>query len=171
MTENIQTEINYNGFISDIISIINQVRMNIHYVLYIMAFFTFGIGDGFSGAYMMDKLGTGTESNSIGRYLFMDYGFGGLVMAKVFYTLVILFAMFIIQFKFYKTMYWTINGLLFALSVGGMMAIYANLTALSGKVVQAPEEIIFIFLALIIILCEIGYFVDRHAVYPENVGM
>ncbi len=171
MTNNIQTGINQNRFISEIISVINQVRMNIHYVLYIMAFFTFGIGDGFSGAYMMDKLGTATESNPIGRYLFMDYGFGGLVMAKVFYTLVILFAMFIIQFKFYKNMYWTINGLLFALSAGGMMAIYANMNALAGEVVQAPEEIIFIFLALMIILSEIGYFVDMRTAYPKNVGI
>lgn len=174
MTGNIQTENTQHGFITEIVSILKLVtvfaikRINLQHVLYFMAFLTFGVGDGITGAYMMEKLGAGIESNPIARYLFVEQGFGGMIMAKVWLTVVIFLATYIVQMRSYDDMYWTINGFLIALTAGGLMAVNANLAALAGEIPQAPGEIIFSYLALVLILTEIGSFADRSTVYSEN---
>lgn len=175
MTENIQTEKIQSGFVSELIDILKLValfaikRIKLQHVLYFTAFLTFGIGDGITGAYMMDRLGVGIESNPFARYLFMEQGFWGMAAAKMWITVVILFAVFMVQLKSYDNMYWTINGFLIALTAGGLMAVNANLTALAGEVPQAPGEIIFTFLAMVLMFTETGSFVDKNTVYTENV--
>ncbi|SNQ61844.1 hypothetical protein [Candidatus Methanoperedens nitratireducens] len=136
---------------------------NIH-ILYITAFITFGIGDGVTAAYMMSLLGAGIEANPAASYLFTTYGFNGIVFAKMWLTFVLLFAVFVLQLKSSTNMYWTMNGFLVALTSGGLMAVNANLTAVAGQIPQAPDEIIFIYMFLVLILTEAGSFADDHTV-------
>lgn len=124
-------------------------KINLQHVLYFTAFLVFGIGDGITGAYMMEKLGVGVESNPAARYLFITNGFWGMVAAKAWVTAVILFAAFMVQLRSSESMYWTVNGFLIALTAGGFMAVNANLTAIAGEIPQATGEIIFTYLALL----------------------
>lgn len=139
-------------------------KLNVQHILYITAFLIFGIGDGVTAAYMMSMLGAGIEANPAASYLFTTYGFNGLVIAKIWLTFVVLFAVFVIQLKSSTNMYWTMNGFLVALTAGGLMAVNANLTAVVGQIPQAPDEIIFVYLLLVLILTEAGSFVDNHTV-------
>ena len=165
MTENIRK-----GTTLEIIDIIRLLtifavrKLNVQHILYITVFLIFGIGDGVTAAYMMSVLGPGIEANPVARYLFTTYGFNGLVIAKMWLTFVVLFAIFVIQLKSSTNMYWTINGFLVALTAGGLMAVNANLTAVAGQIPQAPDEIIFIYLLLMLILTETGSLVDNHTV-------
>jgi hypothetical protein len=165
MTENIRK-----GTTLEIVDIIRLLtifavkKLNIQHILYITAFLTFGIGDGVTAAYMMSMLGAGIEANPAASYLFTAYGFNGLVIAKMWLTFVVLFAVFVIQLRSPTKMYWTMNGFLVALTIGGLMAVNANLTAVAGRIPQAPDEIIFIYLLLVLILTEAGSFVDNHTV-------
>lgn len=165
MTENIRK-----GTTLEIIDIIRLLtifavrKLNVQHILFILAFLTFGIGDGVTAAYMMSRLGAGIEANPAASYLFTTYGFNGLVIAKMWLTFVVLFAVFVIQLKSSTNMYWTMNGFLVALTAGGLMAVNANLTAVAGQIPQAPGEIIFIYLFLVLILTETGSFVDNHTV-------
>lgn len=171
MTETIQK-----GFVTEFIEILKLVtiftikKVNLQHLLFFTAFLTFGIGDGITGAYMMERLGIGIESNPFARYLFMEQGFWGMVAAKMWITVVVLFAVFMVQLKSSDNMYCTINGFLMALTAGGLMAVNANLTALAGEIPQAPGEIIFIFLAMVLIFTEIGSFIDHNTVYYESVS-
>lgn len=175
MTENVHKEEFVTGNI-DFLELIKLIilfvarKINLQHILYLTAFLTFGIGDGITGAYMISKLGTDIESNPIVRYLFMTQGFGGIVMAKVLITVVIFFATYSVQMRSADSMYWSVNGFLVALTVGGVMAVNANLGALAGEITQAPSEIIFTYLALVLILTEAGSFVDKRIAYPENAG-
>ncbi len=168
MTENIQ---NQKGLVSEIIEVLKLAtifavrRVNLQHVLYFTAFLTFGIGDGITGAYMMEKLGTGIESNLFLRYLFTTQGFESVVMAKIWITVAILLATYIVRLKSAYSMYWSINGFLIALTAGGIMAINANLTALAGEIPQAPGEIIFVYISMVLVLTEVGSFFDRRTEY------
>lgn len=162
MTETIQK-----GLVSEFIEILKLAtvlavkNINLRHVLYLTAFLTFGLGDGITAAYMMERLGTGIESNPFARYLFMEHGFGGMVMGKVWFTILIFLVIYIIQLKSSEGTYWTVNGFLIALTAGGLMAVNANLTALAGEMPQAPGVIIFTYLAMVLMFTEIGGFVDR----------
>lgn len=156
-----------NGYLSEITEILKLTsvlvirKLNVQYALYFAALMAFGFGDGFTGAYMMKELGIGIESNPVARHMFITYGFGGVVAAKLWFTMALLFITYIIQLKSSEKMYWTINGFLIALTAGGLMAINANLTAIAGNIPQAPSEIIFIYLSMVLILTEMGSLVDR----------
>ncbi len=119
---------------------------------------------GVTAAYMMSLLGAGIEANPAASYLFTTYGFNGVMLAKMWFTFAMLFAVFVIQLKSPTNMYWTINGFLAALTAGGIMAVNANLTAVSGLTPEAPGEIILIYLFLVLILTEAGSFVDNNTV-------
>lgn len=161
MTENVQK-----GLVSELLSILKLFlvfavrKLNLQHVLYLAAFIIFGILDGVTGAYMMQTHGVGIEANPIARYFFNAEGFGGMVVAKIWFTLVILFAAYITQLRSSTRIYWTVNGFLVALIAGGLMAVNANLTVLAGKVPPAPSEIIVIYIFLVLLLTEIGSFVD-----------
>jgi len=168
--ENIQ-----NGYLSEIAEILKLAsilvirKLNVQHVLYVAALLTFGLGDGFTGAYMMKELGIGIESNPVARHVFMTYGFGGVVAAKLWFTMALLFITYIIQMKSHEKMYWTINGFLIALTVGGLMAVNANLTAIAGNIPHAPSEVIFIYISMVLIFTEIGSIVDRWIEKPTVV--
>jgi len=162
------TENNQNGVMSDLTEILRLLlilvsrKINLQHVLYLSAFLTFGLGDGITGALMMHEHGAGIEANPLIGYLFTMQGFDGVITGKMWLTLTILFATYIIQLKS-PDMYWTVNGFLIALTAGGLMAINANLTALAGGIPSAPGAIVLVYLILMFILIEIGSFVDGHA--------
>ncbi len=88
MTENIQEKFAYEPInileLAKLLVLFGVNKIKLQHVLYFTAFLTFGIGDGITGAYMMEKLGAGIEANPIARYLFINLGFGGMVMAKIY---------------------------------------------------------------------------------------
>ncbi|VVB88679.1 Uncharacterised protein [uncultured archaeon] len=163
MTENTQ-----NGVISDLTEILRLLlilasrKINLQHILYLIAFLTFGLGDAITGALMMHERGAAIEANPFIGYLFTTQGFDGVITGKVWLTLLILFATYIIQLKS-PDMHWTVNGFLISLTIGGLMAVNANLTALAGGIPQAPGAIIVVYLVLMFILIEIGSFVDGHS--------
>jgi len=112
---------------------------------------------------MMEKLGAGAEMNPLMSYVFMEQGFGGMVALKIWLTLSLLFAAYIVSLKTNGHAFWTVNGFLVALCAGGVLAINANLNALNGLVHEAPEEIIVIFVVLTLLLTEAGSYIDRYA--------
>lgn len=168
MTENIK-----NGLVSELVNLLKLVtifavrKINLQHVLYFAAFLSFGIGDGITGAYMMETRGSGMEVNPIARYLFLTQGFGGMVVAKLWFTLVILIATYLVQLRSSDNIYWTVNGFLIAFTAGGLMAIHANLSAIAGEIPPAPGGIIFTYLFLVLVLTEIGSFVDGRTNYSN----
>ena len=155
------------GIIYDLIDILRLLvillvrKINHQHILCFTAFLTFGVGDGITGALMMNARGAGIEANPIMRYLFISQGFEGIVTGKVWFTLILLFAVYITQLRSSTSIYWTVNGFLIALTAGGLMAMYANLAAMAGEVPASLEIIIIIYLFLTFVFVEIGSFVDR----------
>ncbi len=137
--------------------------INLQHILYIAAFLSFGVGDGVSGAYMMKTLGVEAEANIAAKYLFIAYGFEGVVLAKIVFTLIVLFIAYIIKSR-YSGMYWSVNGFLIALAVGGVMATNANISVIAGKIPQPPEQIILTYILLVLLLTEIGGIVDQNII-------
>lgn len=162
MVQNIQR-----GFVSELFEIIRLItiivsrKMNFQHALAVMAFLTFGIGDAITGAHMMNSAGIGIEANPIIKNLFLNYGPEGMVIGKMLFTLAMIVAAFFVQWTSSEKMYWTINGFLMALTAGGLMAVNANLTATAGINPTAPGTIIFIYLSLVLILTQIGSYVDK----------
>jgi hypothetical protein len=136
-------------------------KVNLQHMLYFTALLTFGIGDGLTGAHMMGKLGASMELNPVARQIFLTYGFWAVLAAKILLTMIIIFAIYFIQVKIPKNTYWTVNGLLIALTAGGMMAMNANLAVITGAVPQPSSEIIFLYLSMVLILPEFGSIVDK----------
>jgi hypothetical protein len=162
MTENVQK-----GSFIELLELLKLIaifairKLNFQHGLYFTAFLTFGVGDGITAAYMMEKLGASAEMNPLMSYVFMEQGFGGMVVVKIWLTLSLLFAAYIVSLK--SNAFWTVNGFLVALCAGGVLAINANLNALNGLVHEAPEEIIVIFMVLTLLLIEAGSYIDRYA--------
>ncbi len=65
--------------------------------LAVWAFVTFGIGDSVTSALMMNLCGTSAEANPIMRYLVDTQGYIGLIMFKLWITMVLLSIVIIIQ--------------------------------------------------------------------------
>lgn len=169
MTENIQK-----GLLSELFIILklftNLVirKLNFQHFLFFTAFLTFGLGDGITAAIMMENHGAGIEANPVAKNIFLAHGPEGLTTAKIWFTLIILFAVQVVQLASSSNMYWTINGFLAALTAGGLMAMDANISATTGNVYMAPGEVIFIYLVLVLIFTEFGSFIDGRASKPQN---
>ncbi len=140
-------------------------KINLQTMLYIIAFLTFGFGDGITSAYMMEVKGPYIEANPIIRNLFLTLGFEGMVIVKLWVTVMMMFATYIVQRRSRDNMYWTINGFLIAHIASGIIAINANLSAISGVVQTGTSDMLFAYIALVLMLTEIGSFVDKHAGY------
>ena len=166
MTENINNETK--GFFTELIELLKLIvifsirKLNFQHCLYFTAFLTFGLGDGITSAYMMEKVGASAELNPLMSYVFMQQGIGGMVAAKVWLTLSLLFAVYIVSLKSNGHAFWTVNGFLIALCAGGVLAINANLNMLNGLIYEAPQEIIAIFIVLTLLLTEAGSYIDRY---------
>lgn len=132
---------------------------NLQRVLFLLAFLTYGIGDGVTAAYMMDRTGVTREINPVMRFLYASYGAQGVIGIKIWFTFMILFLIWIISRR--TNTYWTINGFLSALSVGGIMAVRANLMAAYGMTPPSASSVIMAFLILMVLFVMLGDMMDK----------
>jgi len=163
MTENAEngTNLEFLSFLK-ILTIFIVRRLNLQHYLFLVAFLTFGAGDGITAAFMMEMHGAVIEANPISSFLFTTQGFYGFILAKIWLTFAILLAVYVVELRASSNVYWTVNGFLTALIAGGMMAINANLTAMAGKISQSPDTIIFSYLFLVLVLIEASSFLDGY---------
>ena len=134
-------------------------NIKIQSILLISSFLTYGVGDGVTAAYMMETVGIGRESNPVAKMLYISYGRSGLIGLKLWFTMVILSVAWVLSKR--KGAYWTVNGFLFALTIGGIMAARANLLAAYGMAHPSPGSIITTFLVMVILFINIGDLMDR----------
>lgn len=132
---------------------------NLQRLLFLFAFLTYGVGDGITAAYMMDKIGVTHEINPIVRSMYVSGGAQGAVAIKIWFTFLILVFVWIISRK--TNTYWTINGFLSALCVGGIMAMRANLMAAYGLPPPSAGSIITAFLFLTVLFVMLGDLMDK----------
>jgi hypothetical protein len=132
---------------------------NLQRLLFVLSFLTFGVGDGISSAYMMQIRGVTEEVNPVIRFMYVTSGGNGVISIKIWFTFLILFLVW--RLSWGKNAYWTINGFLFALFIGGVMAIRANLMAANGIQPPSASSVIFIFLLLIELFVLIGDLMDK----------
>lgn len=137
-----------------LISIVNLQRL-----LFLLSFLTFGVGDGITAVYMMDKIGIMSEMNPMVRFMYASSSAQGVIAMKIWFVFLILFMVWIISRR--ENIYWTINGFLFALSLGGIMAMRANLMAAYGTVPPSPASIIMTYLILTVLFVMLGDLMDK----------
>ncbi|MCX9010186.1 MAG: hypothetical protein OIN66_03585 [Candidatus Methanoperedens sp.] len=135
-----------------------SLKINTQHILFFLVLVTFDIGDAVTGALMMDAKGIGAEYNFIVRDIYVNYGLAGLIAAKLWFIIIPLMVASIIN----KKSYWMINGILVALIIAGVMAIQANLQALSGVPFNNPSDIIFTYVAVLTVLSTAGNLIDEH---------
>ena len=128
--------------------------------LYILAFTTFGIGDALTGAFLMSIKGVSAESNAFFSHVYSTQGPGMFIAIKLWATLVILLLVLISYIQSHGKDYWATNGFLAALSIGGIMAVQANIQAIFNYPFMNPSVIILIFLMLMFVFVMTGNFVD-----------
>jgi len=138
-------------------------KVKLQHVLYLTAFILFGVGDGITSAYMMNVKGPYSEANPIIRDMFINLGFEGMVMVKVWATLMMLVATYIVRERSRDKMYWTINGFLLAHIIAGLIGINANLNALSGAAHPEAGYLLLAYVVLVLVLTEAGSFADKYA--------
>ena len=134
-------------------------KINSQRLLYISSFLTFGVGDGVSAIYMMEKTDAMREANPMIRFLYADSGKQGVIAFKLWYTLMILFLVWIVSKK--TNTYWTINGFLMAFTIGGIIAVRANMMAAYGLIPPSPEYVITTYLFMIFLFMMIGDLLDK----------
>jgi hypothetical protein len=134
-------------------------RRRLKSLLFITSFLTYGLGDGITAAYMMEKTGTNIECNPLARFMYVSYGSEGLVAFKLWFTFVILSLVSTISKK--TGAYWATNGFLFALTIGGIMATRANVLATLGMPFPSPVSVISTFLFMTILFLEVGNLIDK----------
>lgn len=132
---------------------------NLQRLLFLLSFLTYGVGDGVTAAYMMDNAGVVREVNPIMRFVYLSSGAQGVIGVKIWFTFLILFLVWIISRK--ANAYWTVNGFLSALCVGGIMAMRANLMVAYGMTPPSAGSIIMTFLFLTVLFVMIGDVMDR----------
>ncbi len=93
------------------------------------------------------------------RFLYASYGAQGVIGIKIWFTFLILFLVWIISRR--TNTYWTINGFLSALCVGGIMAMRANLMAAYGMTPPSASSVIMAFLILTVLFVMIGDMMDK----------
>lgn len=134
-------------------------KMNLQKILFLLSFLTFGAADGISAAYMIEERGVIGEANPLIRFMYASRGSNGVVEIKLWFVIIILY--FVWNLSSGKKNYWMINGFLFALFVGGVMATGANLMAARGLEHPAASTIITTYLFLVILLSLLGDAMDR----------
>jgi hypothetical protein len=136
-------------------------RIKIPQTLSILAILTFGLGDALTGAIMMDIRGFGGEANLLVAYIYASLGLGGLIAFKIMVTLILLFAAFVMYQRSGGKNYWMINGFLISITILGAMATISNIQAALGLSFMHPENIIAIFIGILLILVEAGDILDN----------
>lgn len=141
-------------------------KQTIQFSLAAVVFLTFGIGDGFTGAYMMKICGIMAEVNPFARHIVETQGCIGLIFSKLWMTFVLLSIVIRVENVSKHPMYWMTNGFLVALGLGGIMATIANLMRICdlsvfGYGVPSPLLIIQIYTCLMFVLVLFGNLIDN----------
>lgn len=136
--------------------------MDLQRILFLLAFLTYGLGDGITAAYLMDRTGVMSESNPVVRLMYISSGAEGVITLKLGYSSMILFFVWTISRR--ENIYWTINGFLSAQCIGGIMAIRANLMAANGITPPSPDSIVITYLFLTVLFVMIGEQMDKLSV-------
>lgn len=134
-------------------------KMNLQKILFLLTFLSFGVADGISAAYMIEKRGLMGEANPLIRFMYASSGSNGVIEIKIWLVLIMLY--FVWNLSRNKDNYWMINGFLFALFVCGVMSTGANLMAARGTEYPASSTIIATYLFLVILLTMLGDAMDR----------
>lgn len=125
------------------------------------SFITYGIGDASTAVYMMKLKGIGIEANLLIRHIIESQGFFGFITFKLWITFAILAVPFIMQFMSKEQLDWTINGFLGAITIGGALAMMANIIAARGGTPPlSAGGVITVFIILVIVLSHIGGEID-----------
>lgn len=135
------------------------IKINLQRLLFLLSFLTYGVGDAITSVYMMDKTGVMGEANPIVQLMYIFNGGQGVIIIKMWFAFMILLFVWLVSRK--GDAYWTVNGFLFALFIGGTMAIRANLMAADGIVPPSPESIIITYLSLVLLFVMLGDQIDR----------
>lgn len=141
-------------------------KQKIQFSLAVFVFLTFGVGDGFTSAHMINVGGILSEANPFIRFIAETQGWMGLIFFKLGMTFIIL-SVVIFNEKYSKDpMYWMTNGFLVALGIGGIMATVANLMSafnfsILGCGVPSPILVIKVYTGLMIVLMLFGNLIDN----------
>ncbi|MFZ2411526.1 MAG: hypothetical protein WAW23_08145 [Candidatus Methanoperedens sp.] len=133
--------------------------INLQKSLFLSSFLTYGVGDGVTAVYMIEKTSVMRETNPIVKFMYASSGKQGVISLKIWFTLMILFLVWITSRK--TNIYWTINGFLSALTLGGAMAMRANMMAAFGMEPPSPGSVIITFLFMVILFVMIGDLMDK----------
>jgi len=134
-------------------------KLNLQRILFLLSFLSFGVADGVSAAYMIEKRGIIGEANPLIRFMYASSGTSGVIGIKLWLVIIIL--SFVWNISKDKDNYWMINGFLFSLFVCGVMATGANLMAARGLEHPDASTIIATYLFLVILLTMIGDAMDK----------
>lgn len=134
-------------------------KITLQRILYLLAFLTYGIGDGVTAVYMMEKAGPMQEINPVIRLVYIYTGGQGTIILKTWFTFLILSFVWFISRR--EKNYWMINGFLFSLFIGGIMAMRANITAGTGMMPPSAVSIVMTFLFLTVLFVTIGDEMDK----------
>lgn len=147
--------------ITDVILLANYFlsAVTLQRLLFLLSFITYGVGDSITAVYMMERRGVIFESNPLVRSVYVSSGGTGVVAIKIFYAFIILFFAWLISRR--ENTYWKVNGFLFALIVGSIMVIQANLKIANDAIPQSATSIMFAFLSMEALFVMVGYLIDK----------
>lgn len=147
--------------ITDIILLANYFlsAVTLQRLLFLLSFITYGVGDSITAVYMMERKGIMYESNPLVRFVYVSSGGQGVVAIKVFYASIILFFAWLISRK--ENTHWKVNGFLFALIIGSIMVMQANLKTAYDMIPQSATSIMFTFLSMEALFVMVGYLIDK----------
>lgn len=127
--------------------------------LFLLAFLTFGIGDTISSIMMIGQRGIMGEANPLIVYIILNYGTLYFLVIKISFTIVILIMPFLIVDE---PTYWTISGYLVSFIAAGTLGTILNIQAARDeRLLFSPEQVIFLFLILVLVLTSIGEEIDK----------
>ncbi len=131
----------------------------LQFFLFLLAFFTFGIGDTLSSINLIEQKGIIAEGNFIVRLIILNYGISNFITIKISITIILLILPFLL---IDKTAYWMISGYLVSFFIAGTIGTILNLQAAKNGVPSlSPEQAIVIFMIIVLILTNIGDEIDR----------
>ena len=142
------------------------IKHFVHYktqiILYVSTFIFCGLADSLSAIYMMENLGIMRESNSIVRFIVLNHGFDTFLVFKIWATTVLLSIILFTQYVTDEQMKCASNGLLIALSLGGIFATISNImTVLNGNPPYDSYTVIAVYLLASVLLITIGEWMDE----------
>ena len=132
----------------------------LQFFLFLLAFFTFGIGDTISSVNLIEQKGIMAEGNIIVRHVILNYGISNFITIKISFTMMLLFLPFLL---IDNTAYWMISGYLISFTIAGTLGTVLNMQATNGVPSLSPEQAIVIFIISVLILTNIGDEIDKKA--------